>query len=379
MRYVTCAVDADHDGRPLWGVLEDQLHVSRALIRRAKGRCGGLLVDGTAARSTQPVRAGQLVAIDVADTPLVPGEELPVEPQAGPLEILYEDEDLIAVNKPAGQVVHPCPGHRSGTLGNFVMGHLRAQGSGCARLYPVHRLDLGTSGLLLYAKNAYAHQRAQASLHAQAFAPDGAQGHTVPDGAAGHAAGLTREGGRTTRGCVEDGRPAGAAACGRLYLAVCEGRPDRPHGVVDAPIMRESDLTIRRVVDERGKRAVTHYRVLAELAGEDGPHGVDGRDDGCHAGEPCGAGAGLSLVLVRLETGRTHQIRVHMAHIGHPLLGDMVYGAGKPEKGLEGQCLHARTLKFIHPRTGEHMELTSPLPEYFTAVLARLGPPLDNQ
>ena len=328
MRYVTCAFYADHDGRPLWGVLEDQLHVSRALIRRAKGRCGGLLVDGTPARSTQPVRAGQLVAIDVADTPLVPGEELPVEPQAGSLEILYEDEDLIAVNKPADQVVHPCPGHRSGTLGNFVMGHLRAQGSGCARLYPVHRLDLGTSGLLLYAKNAYAHQRAQASLHAQA----------------------TAEG----------------AASGRLYLAVCEGRPDRPYGVVDAPIMRESDLTIRRVVDERGKRAVTHYRVLAELASEDGPHGADGRDDGCHAGEPCGAGEGLSLILVRLETGRTHQIRVHMAHIGHPLAGDILYG-GSPGR-IGRPALHSWRMRLAHPVTGTCLALEAPLAQDIEAL-----------
>ena len=371
MRYITCAVDADHDGRPLWGVLEDQLHVSRALIRRAKGRCGGLLVDGTPARSTQPVRAGQLVAIDVADTPLVPGEELPVEPQAGSLEILYEDEDLIAVNKPADQVVHPCPGHRSGTLGNFVMGHLRAQGSGCARLYPVHRLDLGTSGLLLYAKNAYAHQRAQASLHAQAFAPDGAQGHTVPDGAAGYAAGLTREGGRATRGCVEDGCPAGAAACGRLYLAVCEGRPDPPCGTIDAPILREGEDTIRRVVDERGKRAVTHYRVLDGLADVGSPRGAGGRDDGCHAGEPCGAGAGLSLVLVRLETGRTHQIRVHMAHIGHPLAGDILYG-GSPGR-IGRPALHSWRMRLAHPVTGTCLALEAPLARDIEALAGPVG------
>ena len=108
------------------------------------------------------------------------------------------------------------------------------------------------------------------------------------------------------------------------------------------------------VTEKNSRHAVTHWEVLTRYAG-------------------------FTHIRCRLETGRTHQIRVHMAHIGHPLLGDMVYGAGKPEKGLEGQCLHARTLKFIHPRTGEHMELTSPLPAYFTAVLARLGPPLGTE
>ena len=125
--------------------------------------------------------------------------------------------------------------------------------------------------------------------------------------------------------------------------------------LVNAPIGRHPVDRKRMAVTEKNSRhAVTHWEVIERYAG-------------------------FTHIRCKLETGRTHQIRVHMAHIGHPLLGDMVYGAGKPEKGLEGQCLHARTLKFIHPRTGEHMELTSPLPEYFTAVLARLGPPLDNK
>ena len=143
----------------------------------------------------------------------------------------------------------------------------------------------------------------------------------------------------------------------KTYLAVLTGCPAEKAGTLEDLLFHDRVKNKTYVVKRmRGgvKQAKLHYEILA-------------RQDG------------LSLVRIRLETGRTHQIRVHMAHIGHPLLGDMVYGAGKPEKGLEGQCLHARTLKFIHPRTGEHMELTSPLPEYFTAVLARLGPPLDNQ
>ena len=141
----------------------------------------------------------------------------------------------------------------------------------------------------------------------------------------------------------------------RVYEAVVHGGFRADSGTVNAPIGRHPVDRKRMAVTEKNSRhAVTHWEVIERYAG-------------------------FTHIRCKLETGRTHQIRVHMAHIGHPLLGDMVYGAGKPEKGLEGQCLHARTLKFIHPRTGEHMELTSPLPEYFTAVLARLGPPLDNQ
>ena len=144
-------------------------------------------------------------------------------------------------------------------------------------------------------------------------------------------------------------------AAHRIYWAIVCGNIREEAGVIKGDIGRHpTDRKKMAIVHEHGKPAVTHFRVL-ERFGD------------------------YTLVECRLETGRTHQIRVHMAHIGHPLLGDMVYGAGKPEKGLEGQCLHARTLKFIHPRTGEPMELTSPLPEYFTAVLARLGPPLGTE
>ena len=141
----------------------------------------------------------------------------------------------------------------------------------------------------------------------------------------------------------------------RIYEAVVHGGFRADSGTVDAPIGRHpADRKRMAVTEKNSRRAVTHWEVIERYAG-------------------------YTHIRCKLETGRTHQIRVHMAHIGHPLLGDMVYGAGKSEKGLEGQCLHARTLKFIHPRTGEHVELTSPLPEYFTGVLSRLGPPLGSE
>ena len=218
------------------------------------------------------------------------------------------------VNKPRGLVVHPAPGHPDGTLVNALLHHCGDSLSGIGgEMRPgiVHRIDRDTSGLLIVAKNDFAHQSLSAQLADRSLS--------------------------------------------RVYEAVVHGGFRADSGTVNAPIGRHPVDRKRMAVTEKNARhAVTHWEVIERYAG-------------------------FTHIRCKLETGRTHQIRVHMAHIGHPLLGDMVYGAGKPEKGLEGQCLHARTLKFIHPRTGEHMELTSPLPEYFTAVLARLGPPLDNQ
>lgn len=284
--------------------------MSRAVVRRAKGFPGGILLDGTPSYTTAPVRTGQLVEVDVADRPLAPGARPAVEPQAGPVEVVYEDADLLAVDKPAGQVVHPCPGHRTATLGNFVMHHFRATGSApVANLYPVHRLDLGTSGLLLYAKSAYVHGRLQASLH---VGPE-----------AGGDGGVH------------------APGCGRLYLALCEGELEDGSGVVDAPIARVDDAGIRRAVDPRGRRAVTRYWNLGTVSG---------------------LGPGLrscSLVALRLETGRTHQIRVHMAHIGHPLVGDALYG--KASGCIGRPALHSWRMRFVQPVTGERLLLEAPL------------------
>ena len=254
------------------------------------------------------------------DTPLAPGQTVSIlsvpAPKSDtlPFPILFEDEHLIVVNKPRGLVVHPAPGHPDGTLVNALLHHCGDSLSGIGgEMRPgiVHRIDRDTSGLLIVAKNDFAHQSLSAQLADRSLS--------------------------------------------RVYEAVVHGGFRADSGTVNAPIGRHPVDRKRMAVTEKNSRhAVTHWEVIERYAG-------------------------FTHIRCKLETGRTHQIRVHMAHIGHPLLGDMVYGAGKPEKGLEGQCLHARTLKFIHPRTGEHMELTSPLPEYFTAVLARLGPPLDNQ
>lgn len=270
---------------------------------------GEVAVNGKTAGKSYKLAGGEDIAVTLPEP-----EPVEAVPQDIPLDVVYEDADVIVVNKPSGMVVHPAPGHPDGTLVNALLYHCAGTLSGVGgALRPgiVHRIDRDTSGLLIVAKNDFAHQSLSAQLADRSLS--------------------------------------------RVYEAVVHGGFRADFGTVNAPIGRHPVDRKRMAVTEKNSRhAVTHWEVIERYAG-------------------------FTHIRCKLETGRTHQIRVHMAHIGHPLLGDMVYGAGKPEKGLEGQCLHARTLKFIHPRTGEHMEVTSPLPEYFTAVLARLGPPLDNQ
>lgn len=235
--------------------------------------------------------------------------ELPLIPQNIPLDVVYEDEDLIVVNKARGLVVHPAPGHPDGTLVNALLYHCGDSLSGIGgqrRPGIVHRIDKDTSGLLIVAKNDFAHQALSAQL-------------------ADHS--LCRE-----------------------YEALVRGNFKQDSGTIDKPIGRHPiDRKRMAVTEKNSKPAVTHWQLLDSYRG-------------------------YSHILCRLETGRTHQIRVHMASIGHPLLGDFTYGAPSPEKGLEGQCLHARRLRFVHPRTGEHILLETELPAYFMDVLARLGP-----
>ena len=235
--------------------------------------------------------------------------ELPLIPQNIPLDVVYEDEDLIVVNKARGLVVHPAPGHPDGTLVNALLYHCGDSLSGIGgqrRPGIVHRIDKDTSGLLIVAKKDFAHQGLSAQL-------------------ADHS--LCRE-----------------------YEALVRGNFKQDSGTIEKPIGRHPiDRKRMAVTDKNSKPAVTHWQLLASYRG-------------------------YSHILCRLETGRTHQIRVHMASIGHPRLGDFTYGAPSPEKGLEGQCLHARRLRFVHPRTGEHILLETELPAYFMDVLARLGP-----
>jgi 23S rRNA pseudouridine1911/1915/1917 synthase len=265
---------------------------------------GAVTCAGQTLKKNARARAGDVLEVELPDAPA----EVPLIPQNIPLDVVYEDGDVIVVNKPRGMVVHPAPGHADGTLVNALLWHCGESLSGIGgekRPGIVHRIDMDTSGLLIAAKNDFAHQALSAQLADRSLS--------------------------------------------RIYEAVVCGSFREEHGTVDAPIGRHPTDRKRLAVTSRGGRAaVTHWEVLGRYNG-------------------------YTHVRCRLETGRTHQIRVHMAHIGHPLLGDLVYGRKKPEKGLAGQCLHARELKFVHPRTGESVHLATDLPDYFTAVLARLG------
>lgn len=270
-----------------------------------------LLEEGLVTLRGVPVKKNRRTEPGEVYAALLPEPELPEpEPQDIPLDIVYEDADVVVVNKPRGMVVHPAPGHPDGTLVNALLWHCGASLSGVGgerRPGIVHRIDKDTSGLIIAAKNDYAHLALSAQLADRSLS--------------------------------------------RVYEAVARGEFREEAGTVDAPIGRHPTERKRMAVTERGSRpAVTHWEVIARCRG-------------------------WTHIRCRLETGRTHQIRVHMAYIGHPLLGDMVYGAKKPERGLEGQCLHARELKFLHPRTGEAIHLSTELPEYFQQVLASLPRP----
>ncbi len=244
---------------------------------------------------------------DVIELFLPEARELPAEPQDLPLNIVYEDDDLVVVDKAKGMVVHPAPGNPDGTLVNALLYHCGNLSSinGVIRPGIVHRIDKDTSGLLMAAKNDFTHSGLAKQLEA----------HSIT----------------------------------RAYQAVTLYNIKEERGTVNAPIGRDPKNRLRMAVTEQGgKRAVTHYRVLKRFGGA------------------------YTHIEARLETGRTHQIRVHMAHIHHPLLGDPLYGPRKTAFGAEGQVLHAWLLGFIHPRTGEYMEFKSPLPQEFQSILNKL-------
>ena len=276
--------------------------LSRSLIQKCM-EAGAVTLNGRPVKKNARGTAGDELVFRFPET-----AELPLEPQDLPLDIVYEDADLIVLNKPRGMVVHPAPGHPDGTVVNALLFHCGDSLSGIGGVQRpgiVHRIDKDTSGLLVVAKNDFSHQGLSSQL----------SDHS-----------LFRE-----------------------YEAVVNGAFRESSGTVDRPIGRHpTDRKRMAVTEKNSKRAVTHWELLASYRG-------------------------YARILCRLETGRTHQIRVHMASIGHPLLGDGLYGAKCPDKGLEGQCLHARRLRLVHPRTGAEMVFEAALPDYFTEVLARLG------
>ena len=292
---------AETGGQRIDAFLAEQVDgLTRSAAQRLM-ESGAVAVNGGAVKKNYKLCAGDIVALECR-----PPEETDLIPQAIPLDVAYEDADVIVVNKPVGMVVHPAPGHPEGTLVNALLYHCGNSLSGInGTLRPgiVHRIDRDTSGLIIAAKNDRAHLALAAQL----------QDHS-----------LYRE-----------------------YEAVCCGGFREESGTVDAPVGRHpKDRKKMAVLRDGGREAVTHWSVVERL----GPY---------------------THIKCRLETGRTHQIRVHMAHIGRPLLGDRVYG-GKPFQGLAGQCLHARRLSFVHPASGERVYVEAPLPTWFQAVLERL-------
>ena len=343
--------DDDHHGGELHEVLIDPTEagerLDRALAARLPGlsrsRVQALIGAGAVTRNGLAVldaglrvKAGEVYAVAVP-----PPEPAAPEPQTMALAIAYEDRDLIVIDKPKGLAVHPGPGHASGTLVNALIAHCGASLSGIGGVMRpgiVHRLDKDTTGLMVVAKSDRAHQGL-----AEQFAAHGTDG-------------------RLSRG----------------YRAVAWGAPERPRGVIDAALARSAANRTRIAVvrAERGRRAVTHYEVLERFGSGDNPR-VRRR-----------SGPIASLLRLVLETGRTHQVRVHLAHIGHPLLGDETYGAGhkasarrlgpRPQAALAAlgrQALHAAELAFVHPVSGRRMQFEAPLPSDMADLVDALRAP----
>ncbi len=265
------------------------------LIKKGKATIGGKSI-----KANYRLRNGDNVVLNIPKP-----EPLEILPENIPLDILYEDNDVILVNKPKGMVVHPAAGHYSGTLVNALLYHCKDNLSGInGVLRPgiVHRIDMDTTGVIIACKNDNAHQNIAKQLAE----------HSIT----------------------------------RRYIAILNGNLKEDEGVVDAPIARAKNDRKKMAVDKDGKTAVTHYKVLERLKN-------------------------YTYIECVLETGRTHQIRVHMSYINHPLLGDEIYSGKKESMKLQGQCLHAMVLGFIHPTTNEYMEFEAPIPEYFNEILKK--------
>lgn len=299
-RSMSFTVSEDLSGSRLdKGISEQYEEISRSRISGII-KDGGVSVNGKTAKASLILKTGDLVEFSL------PESEIPdILPEDIPIDILYEDEGILIVNKPKGMVVHPANGHYTGTLVNALMYHVKDLSgiNGVLRPGIVHRIDKDTSGSLIVCKNDMAHREVANMLSS----------HSID----------------------------------RLYRAVVHGVFREEQGTVDMPIARDRKDRKKMACDIQGKRAVTHYRVLESFKG-------------------------FSCIECRLETGRTHQIRVHMDHIGHPVLGDEVYGPRKTNIHTNGQTLHAYFLGLRSPATGKRVEVTAPLPEYFEEILKKV-------
>ncbi len=295
--------DIEHEDQRIDRYLTEMLpEQSRSFFQKLI-RDGFVMVNHIIVKVNYRLKTGDVIEIDIPDA--VPTK---IVPENIPLDILYEDDDLLIVNKPKGMVVHPAVGHSTGTLVNAIMYHCQGNLSGInGEIRPgiVHRIDKDTTGSLIICKNDEAHRNIAEQI----------KEHSVT----------------------------------RRYVGVVAGTFSEESGTVEGAIGRHPNDRKRMTINEKnGKPAVTHYRVLQTLKG-------------------------ASFMEFELETGRTHQIRVHMASISHPLLGDTVYGNSKNPYKLQGQALHARTIGFIHPTTGEYIEVSAPIPEYMTELVRKLS------
>ncbi|MBQ9609965.1 MAG: RluA family pseudouridine synthase [Lachnospiraceae bacterium] len=283
--------------------LTDELsEYSRAYIQKLVDN-NNILVNSKPVKANYKIKSGDIIDIDIPEP-----EIIEIVPQDIPIDIVYEDKDIIVIDKPKGMVVHPAPGHYEDTLVNALMYHCKDLSSinGVMRPGIVHRIDMNTSGLLVICKNDTAHR-----IMSEKF-----KVHDI----------------------------------NRIYTAICNNHFKESEGTIDKPIARHRTDRKKMAIDERGRRAVTHYKLIENLK------------------------ENTSLIECKLETGRTHQIRVHMASINHSLLGDEIYGTKSKKINLNGQTLHAGVLGFTHPITNEYMEFTSELPEYFKNLLKVLEP-----
>ena len=294
--FLSFSITEEEQGKKLRGYLRGKGDLSSRLIRGA-AKDGRVKVNGKVAKMDYVLRAGDSVQIMLSKD-----ESQDIEPEKLDIEVVYEDSDILVVNKPPYIVVHPTRSYPAGTLANGILYYFRETGQSCiVRL--VSRLDMNTSGLIIIAKNQFSHMALAREMQTTEFE--------------------------------------------KSYLALVHGNMKERKGTIDLPIYRPDDDTIKRVVDERGQRSVTHFEVVESLKAAD-------------------------LVKLTLETGRTHQIRVHLSHLGHPIFGDSLYGTNEDEEFIKRQALHAYKLSFPNPRTGERIDLEAGLPEDMKELLKRL-------